>query len=184
MPSGPSFGFGGSACFEADSLAFVPLASGFSISPCWAVAVCLLARPAPRRTVPSTTSSATFLSLFRNMVFRTPSAKTATLAGIALAVAVCPAATRATAFMMDDTTAGGTPADTVVCDNPAAKVPPDTNSPSRASRLASIVLARASRLATVPMGTPSCPATSLRGLPSNSHSTMAARYLSGRRLNS
>ena len=107
------------------------------------------------------------------MAFITPSVRAATWAEIR-PDAACPAATRVTALIVEDTTEVGTHADAAFWDSTAANAPPDTARPCRASRFASIALALASRLATVPSGQPSCRAASLAVLPSRSHRTMTA----------
>src|SRR5262249_22671058 len=140
--------------------------------------------PPPTATTPASRATAVMvLSLVSNMAFTTPSDKAATLVEKRPAAA-WPAATRVTAWIVADNTAGGTLAETASSDNRAANAPPDRPTPFAASRVANILRARATRLATVPSGQPSCRAASLTVLPSRSHRTITVRYFSGNRLTS
>ena len=130
----------------------------------------------PAASTHVTRASATTPRTFAiNMARITPSVRAATLAGITPGAAACPAATRVTALIVFDTTATGAPADATFCASTAAIAPPDSTTPRRASRFASITRARASRLATLPSGMPSCRAASLRVMPSRSHRTITPR---------
>lgn len=91
------------------------------------------------------------------------------------AVAACPAANERAASIVDDIIDIGTPADATFCETTAASTLPETATPRRASRFASITRALDSRLATLPSGMSSCLAVSLRVRPSKSHRTMTTR---------
>ena len=114
------------------------------------------------------------------MALMTPFASAATPADAAVSF---PAATSAAARTVDDANAPGA-ACAASADRHAASAPPETASPRRVSRAASVRRAAVNRLDSVPSGTPSLRAASLRDWPSKSHSTTAARYFSGRRYSS
>lgn len=143
----------------------------------------MMERQAKPTAANSSSTAVVLFSFVTSMVFSTPSVRAATLTEIRPVVA-CPAAKKLAAWIVEDTTEAGTPADAAFRDSTAANAPPDKATPRWASRFASIALARDSRLATVPSGTPSCRAASPRVLPSRSDRTRTPRYLSGRRLNS
>ena len=98
--------------------------------------------------------------------------------------AACPAANLVAALAVDLINGSGTPADAEPCDNSTASEPPESVTPRRVSRPASIALALDNRPETVPIGQPSCSAACLWVFPSRSHNTTGRRYFSGRRLNS
>jgi hypothetical protein len=138
-----------------------------------------------RAYFPDFVAIADFLLRSIAFAFGTPSVRAVTFAEIAPEAAACPAAYRFAALIVEDSTAVGTPADGTCGGSTAANAPtPDTATPRRVRRFASIVLALANHPATVPSGTPSCRAACVRVLPSRSHRTMTARYLWGRRLSS
>src|SRR5262249_59377615 len=67
--------------------------------------------------------------------------RAATLTEIAPVAAARPAAARLAALIVEETTEGGTDANTACWDNTPANAPPGTARPRRASRFASIALA-------------------------------------------
>src|SRR5262245_22652252 len=80
--------------------------------------------PAPRAASTRTTAVATF-SLLSSMAFSTPSVRAATLAEITPA-AICPAANAVAAWMVEEITAGDTPAEAALPDSSAANAPLDS----------------------------------------------------------
>src|SRR6266851_3653640 len=87
----------------------------------------------------------TALILVANIVFNTPSVRTATLAVTTPAAAICPAAHKPAALIALEIIVGGTQADAAFLDTTAAKAAPVIANPCRVNRLASIFRARDSR---------------------------------------